>query len=71
MRKELAAARALLSAADASSKDWYAMSDALNRACSQLASATYCLREWSEPDDATADIANGSGRWPRGDMTWR
>ena len=71
LRKEISSARSLLSAADASSEDWFAMSDALNRAGSQLASATYCLREWSEPDDATADIDNDSRRWPRGDMTWR
>jgi hypothetical protein len=71
VRNELAGARALLSAADASSEDWFTMNDALSRACSQLASATYCLREWDEPDDATADIEPDSRRWPRGDMTWR
>jgi hypothetical protein len=35
---------------------WFELGERLHRACRRLGSATYCLREWSEPDDARADI---------------
>jgi hypothetical protein len=35
---------------------WFALADRLQSACWQLGSATYCLSEWTEPDDATADV---------------
>ena len=34
----------------------FALGERLQRGCWRLASARYCLREWSEPDDARADL---------------
>lgn len=34
----------------------FEIGERLQRACWRLASAGYCLREWSEPDDAHADL---------------
>jgi hypothetical protein len=52
---------ALLLAADRPpcSDDWLELADTLQRACRRLGSASYCLYEWCEPDDAHADIDNG------------
>jgi hypothetical protein len=41
------------------SDDWLELADTLQRACRRLGSASYCLYEWREPDDAHADIDNG------------
>lgn len=38
------------------SRDWLDASESLQMTCRNVASATYCLYEWAEPDDATADI---------------
>jgi ribosome-binding protein aMBF1 (putative translation factor) len=35
---------------------WFELGERLHQGCKRLASATYCLREWPEPDDAHADI---------------
>jgi hypothetical protein len=35
---------------------WLELAEQLQRACRRLASASYCLYEWAEPDDAHADI---------------
>ncbi|HTU78249.1 MAG TPA: hypothetical protein VMF09_05760 [Solirubrobacteraceae bacterium] len=35
---------------------WLELGEALQRACRCVASASYCLREWAEPDDALADV---------------
>ncbi len=40
----------------APSDAWFAVGERLQRHCWRLASATYCLREWAEPDDAHPDI---------------
>jgi hypothetical protein len=40
----------------ARSDDWFELAHELQRACWRLASATYCLHEWVEPDDASADV---------------
>jgi len=40
----------------AASTDWYQLGERLNHASARLASATHCLNEWPEPNDATADI---------------
>jgi hypothetical protein len=34
---------------------WYALAPRIFTACNQLASVTYCLREWPEPCDTHAD----------------
>jgi hypothetical protein len=39
-----------------SSGTWYEFAQRLQHACRVVASATYCLREWDEPDDSHADI---------------
>lgn len=35
---------------------WFALAKRLQSACWQLGSATYCLSEWEEPDDASPDV---------------
>ena len=39
-----------------SSDGWFEMADRLRKTAWRLGSATYCLREWSEPTDDRADI---------------
>jgi hypothetical protein len=41
------------------SDDWFELADALQRSCRRLGSASYCLREWPEPEDAYADLDAG------------
>jgi hypothetical protein len=38
------------------SGEWYAIGERLSRICVRVGSATYCLYEWGEPDDASADV---------------
>ena len=47
------------------------IAERLHFECRRLASATYCLREWAEPDDRRADLAlpsvaslRNTTRWP-------
>jgi DNA-binding PadR family transcriptional regulator len=46
------------------SDTWIAASEGLQRNCWRVGAATYCLHEWSEPDDSRADI-DESGRTGR------
>jgi hypothetical protein len=46
----------LLEAEPPPSDAWLDLAEELQRACRRLASATYCLCEWAEPDDERADI---------------
>lgn len=58
LRQLLDEAVALLDAGDETDADsWAALSRRLACACKRLESASYCLREWSEPDEAHPDIA--------------
>jgi hypothetical protein len=41
---------------DSPSDALYEVAEHLRAQTERLASATYCLREWAEPDDATADV---------------
>jgi hypothetical protein len=41
---------------------WFGLAGRLKTECWQLGSATYCLREWPEPDDTRADIDEVLGR---------
>lgn len=50
------AARTLESHAQPHSDAWLELAEELQRACWRLASASYCLYEWAEPDDARADV---------------
>lgn len=61
MRERLTAAASLLAAGDeAGSEAWLAMGNRLQFGCERLASATYCLHEWAEPDDGISDRAEYS-----------
>jgi ribosome-binding protein aMBF1 (putative translation factor) len=41
-----------------SSDVWFELGERLQQECRRLASATYCLGEWREPDDTRADVDN-------------
>jgi|ERR1035441_6424467 DNA-binding PadR family transcriptional regulator len=59
LRRELRAAVAEAGGQDVertSSDAWFELGERLQRACRSLGSATYCLREWPEPDDAHAEV---------------
>jgi hypothetical protein len=55
LRECLREAERLLST-DAASDAWFDLTPRLHSACWRFASATYCLREWLEPDDSQADV---------------
>jgi hypothetical protein len=55
--ERLAHATLLLDAeAPPSSDDWFELAADLQRVCRSVGAASYCLREWIEPDDARADV---------------
>jgi hypothetical protein len=57
LRLALHEANEMLDSGDqGSSGTWYEFGQRLQHACRVVASATYCLREWDEPDDVQADI---------------
>jgi len=57
LQERLAQAASLLDAREPPASDvWLELADELRRASRRLASASYCLYEWAEPDDARADI---------------
>jgi hypothetical protein len=56
LRGVLAEGGELLAAERVSSDVWFELGERLQRLCWTLGSATYCLREWPEPDNAHADI---------------
>jgi DNA-binding XRE family transcriptional regulator len=47
------------------SDEWFELGEELRRACRRLGSASYCLWEWREPEDARADVDDYSGRCDR------
>jgi hypothetical protein len=56
-RERLARAATALDAEPPPHSDaWLELAEELQRACRRLASASYCLYEWAEPDDARADL---------------
>jgi hypothetical protein len=56
MRQRLSAATGVLDAGSGATSDaWLATNQQLSFACLRLASATYCLSEWPEPSDDSAD----------------
>jgi hypothetical protein len=63
-------ARTLLDAPEAPSDDLLRLAPRLEKACWRLAAATYCLREWPEPDDARADVDDGEFRGRRNVWQW-
>jgi hypothetical protein len=50
------AARLLEAEPPPHSDAWLELAEELQRACRRLASASHCLYEWAEPDDARADV---------------
>jgi hypothetical protein len=57
VRDGLDEAMRLLDADPAAASDaWFELGERLHRDCRRVGSATHCLREWAEPDDARADI---------------
>jgi hypothetical protein len=60
LRAIVAEAGVLLDAEAASSDAWFELRVRVARVSWRLASASYCLREWPEPDDAEADVDDGS-----------
>jgi hypothetical protein len=56
VRHALNDATRALDAPSPHSDTWFELAARLERACWQLGSATHCLREWPEPDDAAADV---------------
>ncbi len=59
LRRELQAAVAEAGGHDVertASDAWFELGERLERTCRNLGGATYCLREWPEPDDAHADV---------------
>jgi hypothetical protein len=49
---------------------WFELSKRLGGVCWVLGSATYCLSEWQEPDDAHADIDTDEYRGRRNVWQW-
>lgn len=62
VRAALDEARRLLDTEQVPSDTWFGLAGRLKTECWQLGSATYCLREWPEPDDARADVDKFLGR---------
>lgn len=62
LRASVAELGALLDAGRASSDAWFEFGTRLSVECRRLGSATYCLSEWAEPDDARADVDKVLGR---------
>jgi hypothetical protein len=62
VRDALVDAARLLDADPAAGSDaWLELGERLADGCKRVGQATYCLREWAEPDDARPDIDAGSG----------
>jgi len=53
---------ALLDSGQPPSDAWFEFGRRLSAECRRLGSATYCLFEWGEPDDAHADVDKVLGR---------
>lgn len=61
LRDTLSDANKLLDSAQGGDSDsWFDLARRLSTRCDRLGSATFCLREWSEPDDAHADPDDSS-----------
>jgi hypothetical protein len=54
--RALRGALAILDAGKADSDAWYDLADLLGHECRRLGGATFCLREWNEPDDEHPDL---------------
>jgi hypothetical protein len=70
LRASLDEGAALLADETTDSEAWSRFGKKVGKACKRLASATYCLREWAEPDDATADIEDNRRLGRRNPRNW-
>jgi hypothetical protein len=52
------------------SEEWFELSDRLRLAAWRVASATYCLTEWVEPDDESPDVDESPGPRPGRRAIW-
>jgi hypothetical protein len=68
LRASMAEVGALLEAEQAPSDAWFEFGKRLGAECKRLGSATHCLYEWAEPDDARADVDKVLGR--RSVVSW-
>jgi hypothetical protein len=60
LHDQLRAARLLLDADPRPHSDaWLELAEELSRSCRLVGSASHCLHEWAEPDDAHADVDDG------------
>jgi hypothetical protein len=71
VRDVLVEAGRLLDAEHTTSDAWFTVAGRLKTACWQLGSATYCVREWPEPEDARADVDEGKLRGRRNVWQWK
>lgn len=55
----------LLDAEEVDSDAWFALAERLREALQNLGCATYCAREWAEPDDTHADTDDDRPPWHR------
>jgi hypothetical protein len=62
LRASMTEVGALLNSQHALSDTWFEFGTRLGAECKRLGSATYCLFEWAEPDDARADGDEVLGR---------
>ena len=69
-RRAVQDAGRLLDAGEADSEALFLLAVRLKEALQYLGSATYCAREWAEPDDARADIDDDQPPWYRPSRRW-
>ena len=62
LRTSMAEVGALLDAEQTPSDAWFEFGKRLGAECKRRGSATHCLFEWAEPDDARADVDEVLGR---------
>jgi len=62
LRASMAEVGALLDSQQTPSEAWFELDKRLGAECKRLGSATYCMFEWAEPDDARADVDEVLGR---------
>jgi hypothetical protein len=70
LRALLDESAALLADEATDSEAWFILGERSGRACKRLGSATYCLRDWAEPSDASADIDESRRLGRRNPRSW-
>jgi len=70
LRAILSEGVALLADEATDSEAWAVLGEKAGEVCKRLGSATYCLREWVEPNDALADIDDSRRLGRRNPRSW-